>query len=78
MFELVARKRAVNGTGFPYEHIEYFDNIDNQYYMIDKLNPTTYQERMVVEDNRCITYVEFEKPLQKIKKTRTPGGRFAR
>ena len=69
MYELWARKRLIDGRGFPYEFIFSFDNEDYKYTAIDKLDTSVYQEAMVVRNNDCILYVEFEKPyvLRRIK-----------
>lgn len=71
-FELWARKRPVNGTGFPYEQICVFNDEQNKYYMLDKLDREIYMEGMVIrtewqQEPRCVLYVEFEKPLTKRK-----------
>ena len=65
MFELYARKRVVNGKGFPYEHIFNFDNEDYCFTALDTLDRNIYQEAMITKDNACIMFVEFEKPMPK-------------
>ena len=65
MFELYARKRAVNGVGSPYEHIFNFDNEDYCYTALDTLDRNIYQEAMITKDNACIMFVEFQKPMPK-------------
>lgn len=67
MFELWARKRAVNGVGYPYEFIFNFDNEEYKYSALDTLDKEIYQEAMVVKDNSCVMYVEWEKPFVKRK-----------
>jgi len=62
MFELSARKRVVNGVGFPYEKIFTFDDINYCYTALDTLDRNIYQEAMITKDNSCVMYVEFEKP----------------
>ena len=65
MFELYARKRAVNGVGSPYEHIFNFDNEDYCYTALDTLDRNIYQEAMITKDNACFMFVEFQKPMPK-------------
>ena len=63
MYELWAKKRPIEGRGYPYEFITWFYNEDMKYCLTDKLDRNIYMECMVVKDNRCIFYREFEKPL---------------
>lgn len=72
MFELWARKRAVNGIGSPYEFIFNFDNESYKYTALDTLDESIYQEAMVTRENDCIMYVELEKPNVK-RKVRDEG-----
>ena len=65
MFELWARKRAVNGVGYPYEFIFNFDNEEYKYTALDTLDRNIYQEAMIVKENSCVMYVEWEKPFVK-------------
>ena len=67
MFELWARKRAVNGVGSPYEFIFDFYDESYKYSALDTLDKNIYQEAMVVRGNDCIMYVELEKPYMKRK-----------
>lgn len=63
MFQLWAKKRPIDGKGSPYEFIFSFDNEDYKYTALDTLNRSIYEEAMIVMDQDCILYVEFEKPL---------------
>lgn len=63
MYELWAKKRPVQGKGSPYEFITSFYNLDRRFYLTDQLDRSIYQECMVVRDNICVFYREFEKPL---------------
>lgn len=63
MFQLWAKKRPIEGKGSPYEFIFSFDNEDYKYTAIDTLDRSIYEEAMIVMDQDCILYVEFEKPL---------------
>lgn len=65
--ELWARKRAVEGKGFPYEFIFNFDDESYKYTAIDTLDKNIFEECMIIDSNECIMYVEFEKPLVKKK-----------
>lgn len=73
MYELWARKRAVNGVGSPYEFIFSFENEEYKYSALDTLDREIYQEAMVLRDNSCVMYVEWDKPLvkRKVKDVRT-------
>ena len=72
MFELWARKRAVNGVGSPYELIFNFDNESYKYTALDTLDGSIYQEAMITSGNDCLMYVELQKPNVK-RKTRDEG-----
>lgn len=61
MFELWARKRPVDGWGFPFEWITNFDREEQKFYMMDTLDRNIYQEAMVVEGERLVLYREFPK-----------------
>ena len=65
MFELWARKRPVDGRGFPYEFIFSFDDESYKYTAMDTLDKNIYQEASIIrsEDRSCIMYGEFEKPM---------------
>lgn len=73
MYELWARKRVVNGVGSPYEFIFSFDNEEYKYTALDTLDREIFQEAMVVKENSCIMYAEWEKPLvkRKVRNVRT-------
>ena len=70
MYELWAKKRPVEGKGFPFEYITSFSNIDQRFYITDQLDREIYQECLVVTKDICVFYREFEKPmvLKKVKK----------
>ena len=65
MFELWARKRPIDGVGYPYEFIFSFNDENYKYTALDMLDRDVYQEAMVVRGNDCIMYVELEKPYIK-------------
>ena len=62
MYELWAKRRPIEGKGYPYEYITSFSNIDQRFYITDQLDRNVYMECMVVKDNRCVFYREFEEP----------------
>lgn len=70
MYQLWARKRPMQGVGSPYEFIISFEREEQKYYLTDQLDRNIYQECMIVKDNQCIFYREFDKPmvLKKVKK----------
>lgn len=63
MFELWARRRPVDGKGYPYEFICRFDRQEQFYYLTDQLDRSVYEECMIVKDNQCVFFREFEKPM---------------
>ena len=67
MFELWARKRPVDGRGFPYEFIFNFNDESYKYTAMDTLDRSIYQEALIVSsvDHSCVMYSEFEKPYTK-------------
>lgn len=62
MYELWAKKRVIEGRGSPYEFILSFDREEQKYYLTDQLDRSIYMECMVVKDNQCIFYREFDLP----------------
>ena len=68
MLELWAKRRPVEGRGYPYEYILSFTDKEQRFYLTDQLDRTVYQECMVTnEDHRLVFYREFEKPYVKVK-----------
>ena len=63
MYSLWARKRSVNGVGYPYEWICNFEYEKQKFYITDQLDREIYQECSVLKDGELIFYREFEKPL---------------
>ena len=65
MFELWAKKRPVNGRGFPYEFIFNFSDENYKYTAMDTLDRSIYQEALIVRraEHSCVMYREFEKPM---------------
>ena len=62
MYELWARRRPVEGRGYPYEYITSFSRQEQFYYITDQLDRDVYQECMIILDNVCVFSREFEKP----------------
>lgn len=75
MYSLWARRRAINGVGFPYEFIFNFDDESYKYTALDTLDRNIYQEAMIVRGNDCIMYVELQKPYVK-RKVKDESNRF--
>lgn len=65
MFELWARRRPVDGKGFPFEFIFNFDNEDYCFTALDTLDRDIYQEALIVKEQRCIMSVEWEQENKK-------------
>lgn len=65
MFELWARRRPVDGRGFPFEFIFNFDNEDYCFTALDTLDRDVYQEALIVKEQRCIMSVEWEQENKK-------------
>ncbi len=65
MFELWARKRPIDGKGFPFEFIFNFDNEDYCFTALDTLDRDIYQEALIVKEQRCIMSVEWEQENKK-------------
>lgn len=63
--ELWARKRPIQDKGNRYEFIFSFNDEQYKYTAIDTLDRNIYQEAIIMKDNNCIMYVEFEKPYVK-------------
>ena len=68
MFSIWARKRPVNGVGYPFEWICNFENEQAKFYLTDQLDREIYEECLVMEGRRLVLYREFEKPHNRIKK----------
>ena len=68
MFELWARRRPIEGRGFPYEFISNFEKEEYKYTIIDYLDKEIYQEAMITKDEVCIMYVEFDNVMTKKKR----------
>lgn len=62
MYEVWAKRRPVEGKGFPFEYITSFSNIDQIFYITDQLDRSVYMDCMVVKDNQYVFYRELEKP----------------
>lgn len=60
MFELLAKKRVIDGVGDTYHKILEFEREEQKYYMMDKIDREEYQEAMIMECNRLVMYREFE------------------
>lgn len=66
MYELLAKKRPVNGCGTPFEMICFFRDYDYRFTAIDLVDREIYQEALIIDDDyRCIMYVEFDKEFKR-------------
>lgn len=65
--QLWARKRPIEGRGQSYEFIFEFNDLNYSYTAIDTLDKNIYQECMIIDNNECVMYVEFEKSFVKKK-----------
>ncbi len=68
MFELWARRRPIEGKGFPYEFILSFEREEYKYTAIDYLDKNIYQEAMIIKNNICVMNVEFDNVMIKKKR----------
>ena len=62
MYELWAKKRPVQKKGSPYEYITSFSNIEQRFSITERLDKNIYQECMIIKNNVCVFYREFEIP----------------
>lgn len=58
MYNLYARKREKPD----FEYITSFENKNQEYSEIDKLDRGEYSEAIIVHENGCELYMEFKKP----------------
>ena len=58
MYNLYARKREKTD----FEYITSFENKNQEYSEIDKLDRGEYSEAIIVHENGCELYMEFQKP----------------
>lgn len=63
MYELWAKRRPINGRGYPYEWICNFEHEKQKFYITDQLDREIYQECSVLKDGELIFYRDFERPL---------------
>lgn len=63
MYQLWARKRPTENQESNFELITEFDDKIQQYYLVDSLDESIYQEAIVISNGGCELYVEFEKPF---------------
>lgn len=59
MFELWAKRITTRR----YEYITSFDDERQKFYMMDRLDRNIYSEAMILNNQQCTMYREFEKPL---------------
>ena len=61
MYNLYARPKEKPN----FEYISTFENKEQKYSEIDKLDRNIYQEAIVVNEQGCELYMEFDKPFVK-------------
>lgn len=61
--QVLGHRRRLQGNDKPYEVICEFDNLEQLYYMMDKVNRNIYDEVLVIdtETNRLVASRELER-----------------
>lgn len=69
-YQVLGHKRRLQSNDKPYEVVCEFDDLEQLYYMMDKVNRNIYDEVLVIdtETNQLIASRDLERPL--IKKRR--------
>ena len=69
-YQVLGHKRRLQKGDKPYEVVCEFDDMQQLFYMMDKVNSRTYDEVLVIdtETNKLVASRELEEPL--IKKRR--------
>lgn len=62
MFELWARRITTRN----YEYITSFDDEKQKFYMMDQLDKSVYYEAMIIRNQECAMYREFESPKVRV------------
>ena len=61
MYNLYARQRDKPN----YEYINTFENKEQEYSMIDSIDRDIYKEAIIVSEQGCELYMQFDKPFVK-------------
>lgn len=69
-YQVLGHKRRLQKGDKPYEVICEFDNLEQLYYMMDKVNRNIYNEVLVIDTytNELVASRELERPLAKKKR----------
>ena len=68
-YQVLGHKRRLQSNDKPYEVISEFDNLEQLYYMMDKVDTKLYDEVLVIDTytNELVASRELEEPLVKKK-----------
>ena len=68
-YQVLGHRRKLKKGDKPYEVVCEFDNLEQLYYMMDKVNPRTYNEILVMdtETNKLIASRDLLEPMIKKK-----------
>lgn len=66
-YQVLGHKRRLQSNDKPYDLICEFDNLEQLYFMMDKVNRNIYDEVLVIdtETNQLIASRDLERPLTK-------------
>lgn len=69
-YQVLGHKRRLQNTDKPYEVICEFENLEQLYFMMDKVNRHIYNEALVIDTytNEVVASREIEPPLTKKKR----------
>ena len=64
-YQVLGHKRRLQSNDKPYEVVCEFDNLEQLYFMMDKVNSRLYDEVLVIdtETNKLVASRELEEPL---------------
>ena len=70
MYQVLGRRRKLNEGDKVYDVVCEFNNLEQLFYMMDKVNPKRYSEILVVnkENNECVASRELDYPEVLVKK----------
>jgi hypothetical protein len=69
-YQVLGHRRRLQSNDKPYEVVAEFDNLEQLYFMMDKVNSRTYDEVLVIdtETNKLVASRELEEPYIKRRK----------
>lgn len=64
-YQVLGHRRRLQSNDKPYEVVAEFDNLEQLYFMMDKVNRRKYDEVLVIdtETNKLVASRELEEPL---------------